>query len=215
MAEGQPQAYAMGWVTRTYNDIPVIRHDGDTDNSHAEIILIPDGQWGVVLLANGSHFALTARFEQLASGVISLLVGRQPRDYNRPNGVLLGIYLALVTIPAAQVVWATWAVARQGRKGRSASRPRDGWRVLVLGGGLPLAANLAITSALLLALLSLFGGPLEEAARMNPDVGLALVASCLASLAWTVHTALVFMMLRAPASRTSHSGAAHKIGVLP
>ena len=51
----------------------------DTGHFHSEVMLDPAGRWGVVTLVNGSHWLAGQRFETLATGVLSLLVGRTCR----------------------------------------------------------------------------------------------------------------------------------------
>jgi CubicO group peptidase (beta-lactamase class C family) len=71
-------SYAMGWYVMEMNGIPVIAHDGDTPTFHADIILIPAGNWGIALMVNTNTVLLGDDIRNLASGVAGLLDGRQP-----------------------------------------------------------------------------------------------------------------------------------------
>jgi len=71
-------SYAMGWYVMEMNGIPVIAHDGDTPTFHADMILIPAGNWGIALLVNTNTVLLGDDIRNLAAGVAGLLNGKQP-----------------------------------------------------------------------------------------------------------------------------------------
>ncbi len=71
-------SYAMGWYVMEMNGAPVIAHDGDTPTFHADMILIPEGRWGVALLINTNTVLLGDAIRSLAVGVAGLLKGQQP-----------------------------------------------------------------------------------------------------------------------------------------
>ena len=52
-AEGT--SYGMGWFVGPLNDIPVIHHQGETFNYHANVVLIPQSRKGVVVLMNAEN----------------------------------------------------------------------------------------------------------------------------------------------------------------
>ena len=77
--------YGMGWVTESINGIAMLTHPGDTANFHADMILLPESQWGIIVLTNANN-ALIGQVEAagrlgtwcIAAGIAGLLVGRQP-----------------------------------------------------------------------------------------------------------------------------------------
>ncbi len=71
-------SYAMGWYVMQMNDIPVLAHDGDTPNFHADVVLIPSGKWGLALLVNTNTVLLGDGLRDLAAGVVSILNGQPP-----------------------------------------------------------------------------------------------------------------------------------------
>ena len=71
-------SYANGWYLMDLNGIPVMIHDGDTPNFHADVALVPSGEWGVALLINTNTVLLGDGIRNLAAGVVSLLAGSQP-----------------------------------------------------------------------------------------------------------------------------------------
>jgi CubicO group peptidase (beta-lactamase class C family) len=71
-------SYAMGWYVMEMNGIPVIAHDGDTPTFHADMILIPAGNWGIALLVNTNTVLMGDDIRNLAAGIASILDGQQP-----------------------------------------------------------------------------------------------------------------------------------------
>src|SRR5215212_3699189 len=66
--------YGMGWESRSLGGVPVVRHDGTNSNFYSDMVLDPEGRWGVVILTNFHSFNLNGgRVQGLSSGVISLL----------------------------------------------------------------------------------------------------------------------------------------------
>ena len=64
--------YAMGWVTDTFNGVPVVWHNGDTGVFSSEFTLEPKGQWAVVALANGSGWLPQEYLQEISSGIVNL-----------------------------------------------------------------------------------------------------------------------------------------------
>jgi len=93
--------YGMGLVGESINGIAMLTHAGDTANFHADMILVSEGQWGIIVLTNANN-ALVGQVEaagklgtwRIATGVADLLIGRRPRT-SRPGARTF--YLALDT----------------------------------------------------------------------------------------------------------------------
>lgn len=71
-------AYGMGWRILELDGIPVICHTGDTPNFHADVVLIPQGKWGIALLMNTSNKLASEDIHAMINGVTHLVVGQQP-----------------------------------------------------------------------------------------------------------------------------------------
>jgi CubicO group peptidase (beta-lactamase class C family) len=71
-------AYGMGWRILELDGIPVICHTGDTPNFHADVVLIPQGKWGIALLMNTSNKLMSEDIHAMINGVTRLVVGQQP-----------------------------------------------------------------------------------------------------------------------------------------
>ncbi|MFN8445004.1 MAG: serine hydrolase domain-containing protein [Caldilineaceae bacterium] len=71
--------YGMGWISRSLNGIPVVRHDGTSANYYADVVLDPAEKWGVVILLNFNSFHLNGgRIQALSGGIVSLLHDQPP-----------------------------------------------------------------------------------------------------------------------------------------
>jgi hypothetical protein len=74
----QPSGYyGMGWYVMEMNDIPILAHDGDTPNFHADMILVPAREWGIVLLVNTNTVLLGDGIRNLSAGVANILMGQK------------------------------------------------------------------------------------------------------------------------------------------
>jgi len=75
----QPSGYyGMGWYVMEMNNTPVLVHDGDTPNFHADMIFIPAREWEIVLLVNTNTVLLGDGIRNLSAGVANILMGQKP-----------------------------------------------------------------------------------------------------------------------------------------
>jgi len=89
----QPSGYyGMGWYVMAMNNIPVLVHDGDTPNFHADMVLIPVRKWGIVLLVNTNTVLLGNGIRNLAAGVANILMGQKP-SLVEPDMKIYSLYI--------------------------------------------------------------------------------------------------------------------------
>jgi CubicO group peptidase (beta-lactamase class C family) len=190
-------SYGMGWFVGPINGIPAIHHQGETFNFHANMILIPNSQLGIVVLINGENsmdlMFGTARIASIANGVTSLLAGQEPPAPPANTGVwvIYGILIGLIVVQVGGVIWS----ARKLQSGRLTEGKARVGREIVL----PLMLNLvwALITLVLLPKM-IFGLPLMILATGVPDLGSTLLVSGLIALAWGVlRTLLVYTASRA------------------
>jgi len=163
MDRGSTKRYAMGWITATFNGVPVVAHPGDTGVFSSEFVLVPSENWGVFVLANGSGWLSSGYLHEMASGLVSILVGRQPRDDAAVHHIVFTIYSAVMVIPLLQLL-ALWRW-----RNRTGSLVRRLW---------PVALHLAAAIALIAVFPRLlFGIPFSELVATFPDMGCAALAS--------------------------------------
>lgn len=193
MIPGRELYYGMGWVNRVPNDIPVWWHDGDTGHFHTEMSITREGGWGVILLTNASHFLVGQSLNELPVTVMSLLVGKEPRDNRRITAVISAIYVALLAIPTAQLLAMLWSWRTARRWRRDPTRRPRGARDFVRRVVLAPLVNVLATIGLLVLMPQLFGGaaPLSEIMYSMPDFGVAVIVSIVASVGWLARTAYV------------------------
>jgi CubicO group peptidase (beta-lactamase class C family)/membrane protease YdiL (CAAX protease family) len=180
-------SYAMGWDVRETNGIPVLSHDGSMFNAHANIVLVPDGKWGIVLLENAENspdeLFGARRMSGIADGVTSLLKGKQPEAAGS-SITLPAVYAVILAFLALQIA----AIARSARKlrrGRVEQRPHGVVRVL-LSLAFTLALSLLWALVVLVLLPSKVQAPVSALLMGLPDLGYLLVGSVALGLAWSV-----------------------------
>jgi hypothetical protein len=161
-------SYAMGWYVMEMNSIPVIAHDGDTPAFHADMILIPSGNWGIAVLVNTNTVLLGDDIRNLAAGVASLLEGKQPTPapVNYPP-IFLYIFMTgflgfeVFNLARLAVTW------QRPLKMRSQS---GAFRTWFKPCGLPLAIGLLVAGWMFLAMPLLFQASWPVMLLHQPDL---------------------------------------------
>jgi CubicO group peptidase (beta-lactamase class C family) len=201
-ASAPQTSYGMGWFIGPINGIPALHHQGETFNFHANMILLPESQWGIVVLINGENsmdlLFGAARIADISEGVASLLAGQQPPSppANTSTWVVYSMLIGLIVVQVSGVIWS----ARKLQSGRlNEGRVRVGWQIV-----LPLILNLlwALITLLLLPKM-IFGLPLTIFATGLPDLGYTLLVSGLLALSWGIlRTTLALFALRTANKRS-------------
>jgi hypothetical protein len=124
-------SYGMAWLVGPRNDIPAIHHQGETFNFHANVVLLPQSQTGIVVLMNAENSVdlfTTGRMGTIADGVTSLLEGQDPRS-PRSNVSIFIVYAALFALLVLQARGIAKSVValRRGRIRRGRIGPW--WRI--------------------------------------------------------------------------------------
>jgi CubicO group peptidase (beta-lactamase class C family) len=191
-------SYGMGWFVGPINGIPAIHHQGETFNFHANMILLPESQMGIVILINGENsmdlLFGAARIADISNGVTSLLAGQQPPSppANASVWVVYSLLIGLIVVQVGGVIWS----ARKLRSGRLTA----GRNII-----LPLILNLVWAFITLVVLPKIiFGLPLMILATGLPDLGYTLLVSGLIALAWGIlRTALAYSANKARSKAAS------------
>jgi len=168
--------------------VPVkLEHTGGHPTYASSMLLLPEDEFGVVVLMNLNDEIASSRFYQMQTGIAQILLGRDPPpltwydDLLAQYGRLIG--LAWVALLAAFVAWSVRRYRRWRREPGSAPRGwlAVGWRIVV-----PLVIAVAQLVAFWLLLLSR-GESITDVprmARLSPDVGLIVIVVSLVSFAW-------------------------------
>ncbi len=173
----------MGWFVGPVNGIPAVFHQGETFNYHANMVLIPGSQRGVVVLMNAENsldLFLRGRMGTVAEGVASLLEGRRPPSPPSSTGIFV-VYAALLGVIVLQVGGMIRSAAALRR--RRVPTGRFGWKSRT---GMALALNLSWALLVLVLLPKQFGVPLLILAQGLPDLVYPLLVSGVAALVWGV-----------------------------
>jgi len=205
--QGGPDTfYGMGWFVGPVNGVPAIYHQGETFSYHANMILLPDSQWGVMVLMNAENSLddFTARFRMasIADGVSSLLVGQQvpPPPSNTGMVLVYGLVLGVIVFQTAGIIRSA-LILRRGHVPRGPFGPRGQI-------ALALALNLTWALLILIVLPKLFVGvPLLVFVTAIPDLGYILLVSGVVALVWgIVRTVWAYSVLRKSGAASSQMG---------
>jgi CubicO group peptidase (beta-lactamase class C family) len=197
-------SYGMGWFVGPINGIPAVFHQGETFSYHANIVLLPGSDQGVVVLMNAENSVdlfIRGRMGTVAEGVASLLAGREPPAPPSRIGILVA-YATLLGAIALQIGGMTRSIAALRR--RRVATGRLGWKSRTC---LALASNLAWAFLVLVLLPRQLGMPLLTLAQGLPDFAYLLLASGVVALAWGVTRtvwAYVAFHKRGGAEHTAH-----------
>jgi CubicO group peptidase (beta-lactamase class C family) len=201
-------SYGMGWKVGPTNGVPTVWHDGSVFNFHSNVVLIPEGRWGIVVLKNAynspDEFTGTNRLSGIAAGVTSLLTGGQPPASPPNTGLYLfyGIPLIIVAVQVMGMIRSSLTF-RDWRAHPDHRPRRRGSTLRIIG--IPLVLNLAWAVLILVGLPRIIGS-LSMILTGFPDLGYVLVASALVALAWSIiRTGWALVVLR-NASRSIAAG---------
>jgi len=181
-------SYAMGWDVGQVHGVPTVSHDGSGFDSHANVVLIPDRQWGVVVMENGENspdeFFGSRRMTGIANGVAAMLIGEEaptPTSSSWSLWVVYGVVLAILLIQVVGIVRSVGIIRRW--RVDPLRRPTGALRV-GLRVGLPLLASWTWALLVLDALPQMIRAPLPAVLMGLPDLGYPLVASAVLAFGW-------------------------------
>jgi hypothetical protein len=182
-------SYAMGWDVGTTDGIPTLAHDGSSFNAHANLVLIPAGNWGIILFENAENspdeFFGSRRMSQIADGVTNMLMGKQARSTS--TSPTLWIIFGLVFLILALQIRGIVRSVRTFRRWRNGSRRRpQGLARIALFLVPSLVASLLWAFVVLIALPGKVGAPLSALLMGMPDLGYLLFSSVVIALAWGI-----------------------------
>jgi hypothetical protein len=184
VSKGNGAYWGIGWDVGTLDGKPAVWRLGDIGHFHADILLLPESKLGVILLANASGYEQLSQVDQVAVGVLNLLVGNPPAPVPPPPFGPRFLYWAIAVTPLLQIV-GLWVVWRRRRR-------IPGWGVL-----LTVVLNLGVV-ALLFGLGQLVPFPLPSMLVFFPEVGYGLIVVAALGIGWSaVYTATYLRMQRA------------------
>ena len=180
-------SYAMGWDVGQIHGIPTISHDGSGFDSHANVVLLPDRGWGVVVMENGENspdeFFGSRRMTGIAYGVAGLLIGEDPPATSSSLSlwVVYGVVLGILLIQVAGMVRSVRTI--RGWRTDPLRRPTGALRI-ALRVGLPLLVSWSWALVVLVGLPRVIRAPLPAVLMGLPDLAYPLVASAVLAFGW-------------------------------
>ena len=177
--------YAMGWVVGSLNGVPVLWHGGDTANFHADMVIVPRDQLGIVVLTNVNNGLIQleqlGKMGRIIAGVTNLLMGHQPSDAVLSVQMVYFIFDVVVLLLSTLQIWSLVLVLRHWRQPLQQRSLKRLWLVF-----LPLLWELLLPLGLLLGLLlglNLFDLTWSVVVLYAPDLSYWLMAMFLLLLA--------------------------------
>ena len=209
--------YGMGWVVgplwETLADPPeegpitdpvpdLVEHGGAWETAHTYVGLVPERDWGVVILANINDRTMSTRYYYTELGVLNILSGGDPLEpslseppvvrFGKPLVMLLFL-LQLATIPLTILVV---------RRARAGSRPHAA--PIVALAGLALVVDAVVVYLLVVVAPAWFGVTTTQLFDAAPDVGPLMRVELVLAVVWApVRTILLLLVLRAPRHRAA------------
>ena len=180
-------SYAMGWDVGQIHGTTAISHDGSGFDSHANVVLIPDRGWGVVVMENGENspdeFFGSRRMTGIAYGVAGMLIGEEPpaTSSSRSLWVVYGVVLGILVLQVVGMVRSVRTI--RGWRTVSSRRPTGALRI-TLRVGLPLLVSWTWALLVLVGLPQVIRAPLPAVLMGLPDLGYPLVASAVLAFGW-------------------------------
>jgi hypothetical protein len=175
----------MGWYVSPVNGVPAIWHDGDNANFSANLMMVPQAKLGIVVLANTNGAFVMQAPNQIATGVQAILLGKQPKSYERSTPFF--VFIGSTGIPALlSLLWVGWmAIAFVRRQKRPIPATRGfGWWVWVIG--VPAFVDLILLVVSLVIIPKQWGMSLNTMAAWYPDCFLLLFGGAILVAVWGV-----------------------------
>jgi len=149
-------------------------------------------------LANATGYQIAVGIDEIAKGVLNLVLGQQPSAPSSQRLLMQGVYWGVLLMPLLQIIGIGWGV-RQGIRWRRVAAGAVRWSRLRLGWHLlgPILPNLLIAWFFLWGLPQFVGLPLPTLWRLLAEFGVALITAGLLGIGWSVaRTLWVWSMLR-------------------
>ena len=162
------EPYAMGWYALPVDGVTVLTHTGDNPNFHADVALLPQSQWGVVVLRNVNSELPDKTQPYLFSipaGIIDLLLGHQPHATGLGLDTIFQIVDAIILVLSLLALWSAIRLVRRWQ--RPLKRTPVG---LLRGLVLPLLWEVALPIALFVELPKVLGASWAVGLLYLPDI---------------------------------------------
>ena len=175
IAKGPSNDYAMGWVVDPLDGVQILWHDGSEGRNYAVIILMPDSDSGIIILANAIGFAQNSQGPKIAQNVLHLFNSQPVVPISPPPGPTF-LYWAIMLTPLLMVlgiifIWRNWRY-----KGLPYAIP-----VALLYSGIPIMWLIVVP---LLVQASIWSRLRVNIAQ--PELAAAMLVSAVLGIGWSI-----------------------------
>lgn len=186
--------YGMGWEVQHFEDVEVIRHNGQVPGYTADMFLVPQQHIAIAMVMNTFSPMLGVRVARIPSSVLRMLLGQTViPGYEFPHMRI--IYALVMLIPLLHFI-AILATFRRIRLLRTNTQLPTRVQILLYV-ALPLIWNATLAYVLLVTLPKAFGANALTVILFQPDVGWVALISGIFAIAWGVlRTGIVTSTLR-------------------
>ncbi len=191
---GSSNFYAMGWEVQNFQDVEVIRHNGQVPGYTSDMFLVPQKHIALAMVMNTFSPMLGVRVSRLPSSVLRMLLGQEIiPGYEFPYMRL--IYALVMLVPLIHILTVAATLRRTRFRGGSTRFSTRGQVVRYFS--LLLIWNVLIAFVLLVVLPLPFGANLSTVLLFQPDVGWVAVISGVFAVVWgVVSTTIGISILR-------------------
>jgi hypothetical protein len=160
----------------------LVEHGGDWDTAHTYVGLVPEREFGIVLLSNINDRTMTTRYFYIELGLLNILSGKDPLEPRlfEPPIVRYGkpLLIGLLVLQLVAIAW-TVVTVRRARSRRISSR-----FAIILGAGLALTVDAFVIYLLLAAAPQWYSASVIDVIRATPDVGPLMMLMLLLAVIW-------------------------------
>ena len=194
--------YGMGWQVWVEGPFGVAfrEHNGEGGNFHTYMALMPESDYGIVVLVNASHeFLVSVPIDLIGWGVISLLAGQDSLPARGDVHFLRGMYIATFIVLAILIAGVILSIRTLRRWCAHPDRRPRNRRQIIWHVVLPLLGNLFAGYVFVVGLPQMLSSPIEGALLFAPDWGYAILLIGVIGFGWGItRTVLAIWVLRQP-----------------
>ena len=175
--------YGMGWEVQHFQDVEVIRHNGQVPGYTTDMFLVPQKHIAIAMSINTYSPMLGVRVSRLPSSVLRMLLAQEViPGYEFPHMRI--IYALVMLIPFLHII-AVLATLRRIRLWQS-NLQRSTRMQVARYIALPLLWNAAIAYILLVILPKAFEANISTVILFQPDVGWVAAVSGIFAVVWGI-----------------------------
>jgi CubicO group peptidase (beta-lactamase class C family) len=191
---GSNDYYAMGWEVQHFQDVEVIRHNGEVPGYTADMFLVPQKGLALAMVMNTYRPMLGIRVSRLPSSVLRMLLGQEIIPGYEFLYMRI-VYALVMLIPFLHIIAVLTTTRRIRSLRKSAQFPTRMQITRYIA--LPLIWNVLIAYVLLVTLPSTFGANIPTMILFQPDVGWVATISGIFAIVWgTISAGIGISMLR-------------------